>query len=238
MTETITTVNNEKLPGTFEVITVERYTRLERLDHWIHLLIMLLFFFTGLELFSNTYFIGTEYFTQIFHFAIGGIIACWYLFFYLYFIIKYRNFKQIFPVLSDFRDLFIILLCKVKILPDSRYPQYEYYIVEEKRYGQKLHPSQKMLTLTNLLAIFGMGATGIVMSEVLFPDYLPSILIAVFTLIVAPLEMLAIDLQFVHFSLYFYFVLTTIIHFILAILPQNRNHLFGIITGSEKIPIS
>ncbi|MHA2247436.1 MAG: hypothetical protein ACXADY_20985 [Candidatus Hodarchaeales archaeon] len=47
----------------FENITVERYTRLERLDHWVHVLIMILFFFTGFELFSKTFFIGSEYFT-------------------------------------------------------------------------------------------------------------------------------------------------------------------------------
>ncbi len=163
MTETITTVNNEKLPGTFEVITVERYTRLERLDHWVHVLIMILFFFTGFELFSQTYFIGSEYFTQIFHFALGGIIACWYLFFYSYFIFKYKKFNEIFPTPQDFRDLIIILLCKIKILPDSRYPRYDYYLFEEKKYGMKFHPAQKFLSLTNLFAIFIIGSTGIIL---------------------------------------------------------------------------
>ncbi len=238
MTETITTVNNEKLPGTFEVITVERYTRLERLDHWVHVLIMILFFFTGFELFSQTYFIGSEYFTQIFHFALGGIIACWYLFFYSYFIFKYKKFNEIFPTPQDFRDLIIILLCKIKILPDSRYPRYDYYIFEEKKYGMKFHPAQKFLSLMNLLAIFTIGSTGIVMSETLFPDYLPGIFTAFFSLIVFPLELLAIDLRFIHQSMYFYFILTTIVHFFLAIIPQNRNRLIGMVTGSEKIPIS
>lgn len=238
MDGTIPAVTEKELPEIVKHITVERYTRLERFYHWTHVFIMLLFFFTGLELLSNTYFVGTEYFTQIFHFAIGGIIACWYLFFYLYFIIKYRNFREIFPNFGDFRDLVIILLCTVRILPESRYPQYDYYIVEEKRYGRKFNPGQKFQTLTNMIAIFVIGATGIVMSESIFPGYLPEFFTALFTLIVSPLELLAVDLEIVHSSVYFYFILTTFIHFLLAIMPRNRNRLFGMITGSEKIPIS
>ncbi len=238
MIETNSDLTEENLHKTVKNIVVERYTRLERLNHWIHVFIMLLFFFTGLELFSNTYFVGTEYFTQIFHFALGGTIACWYLFFYMYFIFKYKKAKEIFPTYRDFRELIIILLCTIKILPSSQYPQHAYYIIEEKRYGLKFHPAQKLLTLTNLIAIFIIGSTGIVMSESLFPGYLPSLFTALFTLIVAPLELLTIDLQIVHRLVYLYFLLTTFVHFLLAILPRNRNRLVGMITGKEKISIS
>ncbi|MHA2247435.1 MAG: hypothetical protein ACXADY_20980 [Candidatus Hodarchaeales archaeon] len=102
----------------------------------------------------------------------------------------------------------------------------------------KFHPAQKFLSLMNLLAIFAIGSTGIVMSETLFPDYLPVFFTAFFSLIVFPLELLTIDLRFVHQSVYFYFILTTIVHFFLAIIPQNRNRLIGMVTGSEKIPLN
>lgn len=75
------------------------------------------------------------------------------------------------------------------------------------------------------------------MSEILFPDYLPAFFTAFFMLIVSPLEVLRIDLRFIHQSVYFYFILTTVIHFLLAIIPRNRNRLIRMITGSEKIPI-
>ena len=34
----------------------------------------------------------------------------------------------------DFLDLFIIVLCALKILPDSKYPHYNFYSIEDNKY--------------------------------------------------------------------------------------------------------
>ena len=47
-----------EIPEEYEIITVERYNRSQRLHHWVHVISMLAFFITGLELFIQMYFIG------------------------------------------------------------------------------------------------------------------------------------------------------------------------------------
>ena len=73
-----------------------------------------------------------------------------------------------------------------------------------------------------------------------FPDssYVPEFVMAIFKMIVAPLEIVGIEIRLVHFVCYIYFILTTIVHFFLAIIPQNRNLLIGMVLGKEEIKIS
>jgi cytochrome b subunit of formate dehydrogenase len=222
-----------------EIIKAERYTISQRLHHWVNVLLMISFFFTGFELFSDTFIVGTEYFTQIIHFILGACLGVWNLILYSILIFRYKNFKEIFPSPGDFRDLAIILLCKIKIYPESKYPKYGFYDVEKKEYVKKYHPGQKVLSLTNILALFVIGITGMVLVNSVFPDssYVPDFVLAFLKLIVTPLGILGIEIQLVHFLCYLYFILTTIIHFFLAVIPQNRNLLIGMLLGKEEIQI-
>ena len=221
-------------------IRVERYTLSQRVHHWVHTLLMISFLFTGFELFLDTFLVGTEYFTQIIHFALGACIGLWDLVVYPILIFRYKKFKEIFPSLGDFRDLMIILLVKIRIYPKSKYPNYGFYDVEKKVYVRKYHPGQKVLSLTNLMAIFVIGLTGMVLVSSAFPDssYVPDFLLDFLKAILAPLDIIGIEIRFVHFLCYIYFILTIIIHFFLAVIPQNRNLLKGMILGKEEIQIS
>jgi len=225
----------------YEIITVERYNRSQRLHHWVHVISMLTFFFTGLELFIQMYFIGDYFFTRAFHFTLGIFIGAWDLVYFPYILIKYNKLREIIPTPRDFLDLFIITLCYVKLLPDSKYPHHDFYILEEEKYVMKYHPGQKILSVTNILAIFAMGVTGIVLAENVVPGaasfFVPGFVIAIFSLLVSPLQLLSINLRLVHFLGYLYFILTTLLHFYLAIIPSNLNRLRGIITGKEKLRI-
>ncbi len=78
-----------------------------------------------------------------------------------------------------------------------------------------------------------MGATGVAIA-----GNAPVILSDFFGIFTDPLESLSIDLTLVHFLGYLYFVMTTMIHFYFAIIPQNRERLRGMVTGIEHIPLS
>ncbi len=84
----------KKTEQNFELISVERYYRSQRLHHWIHVLCMLMFFITGFELFTGMYFIGGSgayLSTRAFHFALGMFIGTWDLLFFSYLIVKYKK---------------------------------------------------------------------------------------------------------------------------------------------------
>lgn len=236
MLKTETILEKKKTVETFDKIKVERYYKSQRLHHWVHVACMLVFFLTGLEIFIGMFFISDYLITRSVHTLLGIFIGVWDLFFFGFLLLKHKKLHEIIPTPRDFLDLIIITLCALKILPDSKYPHYDFYIVEEKRYMMKYHPAQKLLTTTNLLAIMVMGATGIVLYEQLIPGS-TLILGVIAGLIVFPLTSLSIDFRFVHFVIFIYFITTTVIHFYFAIIPQNRQRLRGMVTGTEKIPI-
>ncbi|MHA2367064.1 MAG: hypothetical protein ACXAC7_24135, partial [Candidatus Hodarchaeales archaeon] len=88
MTSTIE-INNDSIPDTMDIIKAERYTSSQRLHHWVHTFLMIFFFFTGFELYSDTILVGTEYFTLIIHFVLGACIGVWDLIVYPILIFSY-----------------------------------------------------------------------------------------------------------------------------------------------------
>ncbi|MHA2156279.1 MAG: cytochrome b/b6 domain-containing protein [Candidatus Hodarchaeales archaeon] len=237
MAEAEKTKSDKETPNPSNLLIVERYKRSQRLHHWVHVILMIFFLFTGLELFIQMYFIGDYYITRNLHLFIGIFIGFWDLIIFPAIVIRFRKYGELIPTPRDFLDMFIIFLCAIKILPDSKYPHYDYYNVDEKKYIMKYHPAQKVLSLTNMFAILAMGITGIVLSKTTHPGQIPAFLVDLFSAIVSPLDLLGIDIRFVHFLVFLYFIMTTMIHFYFAIIPQNRERLRGMITGNEKIPL-
>jgi cytochrome b subunit of formate dehydrogenase len=216
-------------------IKVQRYNKAQRLHHWVHVFSMIIFFTTGLELVIKMYFIGDYMFTRSLHYSLGIFIGLWDLIFFVSVVLIEREVHQLIPTPRDFLDLVIILLCALRILPDSKYPHYDYYIVEKEEYIMKYHPAQKLLSLTNLLAIFMMGVTGIALAEELSPG--STMILSVLTIFLLPFQIFYLDVRFIHFLIYIYFVGSTMVHFYFAIIPANRNRLRGMITGKEHIEI-
>jgi cytochrome b subunit of formate dehydrogenase len=220
----------------FEVLSVERYTKSHRLHHWVHVGSMVLFLFTGFEIAIKVYFFGTTYqLTRTLHYILGIFVGGWDLIFYVAILIKDKKLLEIIPTPREILDLFIIALCAFKILPDSKYPHYDFYILEEKKYIMKYHPAQKLLALMNLVVIFLMGITGIALAEQLAPG--STGILAVLALLVSPLQALNLNIRFLHFLMFVYFLVSTMVHFYFAIIPQNRQRLRGMLTGKEEIPI-
>jgi len=220
----------------FEVLSVERYTKSHRLHHWVHVGSMVLFLFTGFEIAIKVYFFGTTYqLTRTLHYILGIFVGGWDLIFYVAILIKDKKLLEIIPTPREILDLFIIALCAFKILPDSKYPHYDFYILEEKKYIMKYHPAQKLLALMNLVVIFLMGVTGIALAEQLAPG--STGILAVLALLVSPLQALNLNIRFLHFLMFVYFLVSTMVHFYFAIIPQNRQRLRGMLTGKEEIPI-
>jgi cytochrome b subunit of formate dehydrogenase len=234
-------------PRTFDYLTVQRYKRSQRLHHWVHVTSMAIFFFTGFQILFQEYFGMDYFFIRTFHLALGLFIGAWDLLFFLFLMTRYWKFSEIIPTPRDILDLFIILLCSLRILPDDKYPHYDYYIVDrhemwlktkhpvESRYIMKYHPAQKFLTTANLVAMVFMGITGLKLAEELSPGSLGVILGNSVDVLALPLTVFGLDFRFIHFLLYVYFFTTTLIHFYFALIPSNRNRLKGMVTGSEKI---
>ncbi|MFX0149186.1 MAG: cytochrome b/b6 domain-containing protein [Candidatus Hodarchaeota archaeon] len=221
---------------TFEFLSVERYTKSHRLHHWVHVGSMVLFILTGFEIAIKVYFFGTTYgFTRTLHYILGIFVGGWDLIFYIAILIKDRKLLEIIPTPREILDLIIIALCAFRILPDSKYPHYDFYILEEKKYIMKYHPAQKLLALMNLVVIFLMGVTGIALAEQLAPG--STGILAVLALLVAPVQALNLNIRFLHFLMFVYFLVSTMVHFYFAIIPENRQRLRGMVTGKEKIPI-
>ncbi len=219
-------------------LIAERYSITHRLHHWVHVGCMLVFIITGFELFLKIpamYLAGDYFLTRTVHFLLGIFIGFWDLVFYSAILFKDRKFLEIFPTPREILDMFIILLCSLKILPDSKYPHYDFYIIEEKKYVMKYHPAQKLLACMNLLIIFLMGVTGIDLAERLVSG--SSGIFAVLGLLTAPLYVIGINVRFIHFLMFIYFLSTTIVHLYFALIPQNRQRLKGMVTGKEKIPM-
>ncbi|MHA1947005.1 MAG: hypothetical protein ACW97W_12945 [Candidatus Hodarchaeales archaeon] len=200
-----------------KVLNVERYSRTHRFHHWIHVSLMLLFLFTGFELYIKVYFLSDYSNTRNIHYLFGLFIGFWDLIVYPGILLKDKKFLEIFPTPREILDMFIILLCSLRILPDSKYPHYDYYILEEKKYVMKYHPAQKLLAEEA-----SSGSTGF---------------LGILGLLAAPIIILEINLRLVHFLMFIYFLSTTLVHFYFALIPQNRQRLRGMVTGKENIPI-
>ncbi|MFW9854479.1 MAG: cytochrome b/b6 domain-containing protein [Candidatus Thorarchaeota archaeon] len=234
-------------PRTFDYLTVQRYKRSQRLHHWVHVLSMGFFFFTGFQILFQEYFGMDYFFVRTFHLCLGLFIVSWDLLFFGYLMTKYWKFNEIIPTPRDILDLAIILLCSLKILPDEKYPHYDYFVVTnydswlkhhhpaESRYIMKYHPAQKFLTTANLVVMVLMAITGLKMADELVPGSLGIILENSINLLALPLTVLGLDFRFIHFLLYVYFLTTTLIHLYFAVIPSNRNRLRGMVTGSERI---
>ncbi|MFW9903530.1 MAG: cytochrome b/b6 domain-containing protein [Candidatus Thorarchaeota archaeon] len=217
-------------------ITVIRYTNLQRLHHWVHVIVMILFFLMGFELFIKIYFIGDYFLTRVLHFALGIFAGFWDIIFFGAIIIGNKKVNEIIPYPRDFLDIGIIFLCAIGVLPDEKYPNYDFYVREKKKYIMKYHPLQKLLTVTNIIMIFLMGVTGIALAEELVPG--STGMLGILGLLVFPFQMFRLDIRFIHFGIYLYFIFTTFIHFYFAVIPQNRHRLKGMVTGKEKIKVT
>ncbi|MFW9780592.1 MAG: cytochrome b/b6 domain-containing protein [Candidatus Heimdallarchaeota archaeon] len=234
-------------PRTFDYMTVQRYKRSQRLHHWVHVMSMGFFFFTGFQILFQEYFGMDYFFVRTFHLCLGLFIVSWDLLFFGYLMTKYWKFNEIIPTPRDILDLAIILLCSLKILPDEKYPHYDYVVVSEQgtsfrkrhpaesQYVMKYHPAQKILTTANLVAMVVMAITGLKMADELVPGSLGIILGNSIDLLALPLTLLGLDFRFIHFLVYVYFFATTLIHLYFAVIPSNRNRLRGMVTGSERV---
>ncbi|UCG03827.1 MAG: cytochrome b/b6 domain-containing protein [Candidatus Heimdallarchaeota archaeon] len=217
-------------------ITVVRYNNLQRFHHWVHVIVMILFFLTGFELFIKVYFLGDYFFTRSLHLVLGIFAGFWDIIFFGAITIGYRKVNEIVPYPRDFLDIAIIVLCAIGILPDEKYPKYDFYLREKKKYVMKYHPLQKLLTVSNVFMIFLMGVTGIALAEELVPG--STGILSILGLLVFPFQIFELDIRFIHFGIYVYFLFTTLVHFYFAVIPQNRHRLKGMVTGKEKIRVS
>ena len=104
-------------------IKAKRYSIFHATQHWGNMLLMVLFFFTGLEIAFGKHLIGDYVFTQGFHLVIGYIIMFWSIVYYAFVIYWDKNLYEVIPTPRDILDLLLIFFCAIGILDDKHYPQ-------------------------------------------------------------------------------------------------------------------
>lgn len=215
-------------------IIARRYSKKIRIQHWGNSLAMLLFMLTGTEIYLQQYPFGGYDFTQTLHIYLGVFIVFWSVILYPIFVTMDKKWHTIIPTPKDIVDLVLILGVAFKILNESKYPKYDFYDPNTKKYVAKYHPTQKLLATGNFVFLIFIAITGFALLEAILPGMFFGVGEISMNMI-QPILDLGIDLRFLHFVIFLYFAFGTAVHFYFTQLPQNRGRLSGMITGREPI---
>lgn len=226
-------INAEIVPQ-HDYIVAYRYNTHQRFQHLLNLICMNLFFITGLEIYMGEFPLGGYAFTQDLHVVLGLFIVYWSVYLYLVILFKDKKFGDIIPTPRDVLDLFTILLCALRILPDSKYPHYDFYDPKLKKYVMKYHPTQKFLATANFFMLIFISITGFALYEQISPGTLWIIGTGSMSAI-TPIVNLGLPLRFLHFAIFVYFFASTSIHVYFTLLKENRGRLHGMLIGGERI---
>jgi cytochrome b subunit of formate dehydrogenase len=219
------------------IYNVRRYGAAGRFYHWVHAACMMLFISTGWQIHTREVIFGDIAFIRTLHISLGIFILFWDLLCQSTLLAIDHHLKDILPTPQDIRDLIVMFLCTLGIISDEHYPHYDFYDPELGVYVRKYHPGQKLLAVTDIIMMIFMGSTGIALAETQQPG--STGMMAFFAIFNAPirpfLEIVGINLRFVHFLLFTFFTLTTTFHIYFALIPQNFSRLKAMITGKESI---
>ena len=216
---------------------VRRYGVAGRVYHWTHAMAMMLFLSTGWQIYTSKAIIGDMATVRVFHIALGIFIIFWDLVVQIAITIIEGHARDVIPTITDFADIILILMCTLRIIDDKYYPHYDFYDPSLGIYFRKYHPAQKFLSISDILAMFFMGITGIALAEAMQPGstgfmgFFAGLTILFSWIIPAT----AANLRFIHFMIFVYFLLTTVFHVYFALIPQNFSRLRAMITGKEVI---
>ena len=224
-------------PGEIIIYDVRRYGTAGRMYHWVHAACMMLFISTGWQIHIQEPIFLPMSEVRILHIMLGIFIVFWDVIVQVSIIAIDGHLKDLIPTPTDIADLIVIMLCTLRIIDDKYYPDYDFYDPDLGVYVRKYHPGQKFLSLTDILAIILMGATGIALAEVQQPGSTGFMgffggIASIFGLI---FPLTAVYLRFIHFVIFVFFALSTFFHIYFALIPQNASRLRAMITGKESI---
>jgi len=181
---------------------------------------------------------------RLLHILLGIFIGLWDTIYYLGYLSVSGHITDIIPTPHEILDLIAIVLCTLRIWPDSKYPHYGWYDPVKKAHVRKYHPGQKMVALGDLGAMVLIGITGIGLAEAQIPGSMGilGILAPLNDVFILPAALLTLSvpqvIRIFHFCLFVYFAATTLLHVYLALIPQNLSKMRGMWLGSERIPHS
>ncbi len=221
-------------------IKAKRYSKFHFTQHWGNMILMILFFITGLEIAFGKHVFGDFQFTQNFHIVLAYIIMFWSLGFYAFVVYWDKKLYEVILTPRDILDLLLIVGCAIGILNDKHYPHYDFYDPIRKRYVMKYHPVQKMLAFFNFWALIFVGITGFALYEQINPGkYFMAELGA---LIMSPFDEFIVDIgisiRFIHYLIFIYFGLGTAIHAYFALKKGNRSRFTAMFKSYEHIELA
>jgi len=225
---------SKTIEETEDLIIAKRYSRIQRTQHWGNVILMIILFLTGLEIYSGIY-VGGAKFTQTIHIWAGLLVFILSWIIYTFIIIGERKITEIIPSPRDFLDVVLIMGCAFGILSDEKYPHYDFYDAEKGKYINKYHPTQKFLATINYIMLFFIAMSGFALYGYIAPGNW-TFFANIGDWFMTPLINWGIPIRFFHFLVFAYFLMSTMIHFYFTMLPQNRERLRGMATGTQKIP--
>lgn len=220
-------------------IRARRYSLRHSVQHWGNMILMLLFFFTGLEIARIITVIDNPKFTTDFHIILGFIILFWSVFLYVFLIYWDKKLYEVIPTPRDLLDLALIVGCALGILDDKHYPHYDFYDPIRKKYVMKYHPVQKLLAFFNFWALMFIGITGFALYEQLSPGkyWIAELSFVLMEPVIELIGEIGLSIRIVHFFLFIYFGLSTTIHAYFALKKNNRSRLVAMVKGYENIEL-
>lgn len=220
-------------------IKARRYSIFHATQHWGNMLLMVLFFFTGLEIAFGKHLIGDYLFTKSFHLVIGYIIMFWSIVYYAFVIYWDKNLYEVIPTPRDILDLLLIFFCAIGILDDKHYPHYDFYDPIRKRYVMKYHPVQKFLAFFNFWALIFIGITGFALYDQINPgqNFFGELGALIMSPFITIIDDLGLNIRFIHYLIFIYFGLGTSIHAYFALKKVNRSRFIAMLKKYEHIEL-
>lgn len=152
-------------------MVVERYTLLERITHFVHLLAMFILLITGFKIYAGWDFMSFEAARGLHMIAVPFfLVANWILVPYNIFSCKGEHCSAR-DRIEHFKDAYVFGIDDAKRLlgiiknffGKGKYPAYTVYDERKGHYVTKLHPVMKILLVLESIAIFLVAGTGIVL---------------------------------------------------------------------------
>jgi cytochrome b subunit of formate dehydrogenase len=220
-------------------IRARRYSKFHFTQHWGNMILMVLFFITGLEIAFSKYVFGDYQFTQNFHIIIAYIILFWSLGFYAFVVYWDKKLYEVILTPRDILDLLLIIGCAIGLLNDKHYPHYDFYDPIRKRYIMKYHPVQKMLAFFNFWALIFIGITGFALYEQINPGryFMAELGALVMSPFTSFIDDIGLNIRFIHYLVFIYFGLGTAIHAYFALKKDNRSRFVAMFKSYEHIEL-
>ena len=214
-----------------DYVVVERHPPFFRFWHWTTFIIGIFIILTGLEIYAGAPYwniLGSYHDARALHLLLSLFIGFWALPVLLYYLAAIGDLRNILLGRGDMK--WQMDNVKNFVGRSPTYPEHSTYDVHAHRWYRKYNPGQKILFLGDIIALIVVGLTGLAM-------YSPTAFAPVITIF----DWLTLGgmagVRAIHYLLLYYFVVTTIVHAYLGMVPANWPVLKSMVRGKARFRV-